>query len=116
MLAGVRIEAADDDLRLAAAQACQRLGRQFDHVEDALFREQAGHFAIADVDRDERAGDFLGVLHHARPRGIRPGGKDLGVAGKVDPGRVQRFLVERRGRDRRHLRRPVPRRSPDRHR
>ena len=63
----------------------------------------AGHLAVADVDRDERAGDLLGVLHHARPRGLGPVGKDLGVAGKVDAGRVQRFLVERRGRDGRDL-------------
>ena len=82
-----------------AAELGQRLGGQFDHVENALFREQRRHFAIADVDGDEGAGDFLGVLHHAGAGSIRAGGEDFGVAGIVDAGGVHRFFVERRGRD-----------------
>ena len=49
---------------------------------------QARHFAIADVNRDEGAGDFVGILHHAGAGSIRPCGEDFGVAGKVDAGGV----------------------------
>lgn len=93
VLAGVGIEAADDNFGFAAAELLERGRGELDDVEDAVFRKQSGDFVIADVDSDEGAGDFFGVLHHARAGGAGAGGEDFGVAGEIDAGGVHRFFV-----------------------
>ena len=72
---------------------------EFDDVEDARGVEECGDLVIADVDGDEGAGDFLGVLEHAGARGAGAGGEDFGVAWEVDACGVEGFLVERGGGD-----------------
>ena len=65
VLARVGIQPAHDELRLASADACEPGGGEFDHVEDAFLRQQRGHLRVADMHGDKRAGDLLGILHHA---------------------------------------------------
>lgn len=94
---GVGVEAADDEFWLFVADTEEGEVGEFDDVEDARGGEEVGDLVIADVDGDEGAGDFLGVLEHAGARGAGAGGEDFGVTWEVDACCVEGFLVERGG-------------------
>jgi len=99
MFAGVRVQPTDEQFRRAAADAFQSGGRQFDHIENALRGEQGGHLGITAMHGHERAGDFLGVLHHAGPGRAGAGGEDFGMAGEMDVGQMQGLFAQGGGRD-----------------
>src|SRR4029450_4829233 len=99
VLAGVWVEGADGEPRLAAAQLPYGRAGQFDCVGGAAPREESGDLAVTDVDRDERTGDVVGGEHHARLGGAGALSQDLGVPRVGDAGGVQRFLVDRSGSD-----------------
>lgn len=99
VLAGVGIQAADEQLRSVAADEAQGVVGEFDDFEDAFAGDELGHFVVADVDGDKAAGDRLRVLHHAGAGGVHALGEDLGVTGELVAGGVEGFFVQRRGGD-----------------
>jgi len=97
VLAGMRIQSQHGKVRTGPADALHRVGGEFDHVEDALHREQGGHLVVAAMDGDKTRADFVAVLEHAGTFGPGFVGKDFGVAGIENAGGTERFLVERSG-------------------
>ena len=80
VLASVGIEAAAGQSRLAAAEPFHCFGGQFDGIANAFPGQKSRHVAVANMDRDERAGDRVGGEHHARLVGLGHVREDGGVA------------------------------------
>ena len=97
VLAGVRIETAHDDLGRVTTNALESCRGEFDDVEDSFASQELRHLSVAHMDGDERAGDFLRILHHARSRGIGARRENFRVTGKLDAREAHRFFVQRRG-------------------
>lgn len=101
--ARVRIQATDQQFRLLSLDAAQGVSSQFDHIDNPFDGQPSGNVQVADMYGDERAGEQLGVLHHAKSCHPHTFGEDLGVPWETVPGGVESRFVQRSGRHTNHL-------------
>ena len=97
MLAGVRVEPADQEPRPLPPNAEECLIGQVEHLGNPSCRQQRRDVGIADMGGDKAAGDVIRVLKHATTAGLKPLGKQFGMARIMVPGSVKRFFIERAG-------------------
>ena len=100
VLAGVRIQAGDGDARRAHAEPRQLARRQRDRRLERWLRQRARHVGQRDVNRRQHDAQRVGVEHHRDVRRAGQMREQIGVAAPRQAGQPERFLVDRRRRDR----------------
>ena len=99
MLAGVRVEPADQKPRPLPPNAEECLIGQVEHLANPSSRQQRWDVGVADMGGDKTAGDVIRILKHATAAGLKPFGEQFGMARVVVPGSVQGFFIEGAGDD-----------------